>query len=202
MTQGTRHLPADERRAGIVEATVSLAAEQNPSAITTAAIAKHLNLTQGALFRHFASKDAIWQAVVEWVTERLLGRVEQAIADAGSPLAGLEAAFFTHIEFVATYPGVPRLLFSELQRPDDSPAKRVVRTLLRRYGERLTASIEAGRACGEIAQEVDPAAAATLFIGTIQGLVMQSLLAGDVGRLRADAPGAFAIYRRGIRSTP
>ncbi|MCC6200386.1 MAG: TetR family transcriptional regulator, partial [Moraxellaceae bacterium] len=41
-------------------------------------------------------------------------------------------------------------------------------------------------------------AAATLFIGTIQGLVMQSLLMGDVARMRSDAPRVFAIYRRGI----
>ena len=40
-----------------------------------------------------------------------------------------------------------------------------------------------------------------LFIGTIQGLVMQSLLAGKVSRIRRDAPGVFAIYRRGIEST-
>ena len=30
---------------------------------------------------------------------------------------------------------------------------------------------------------------------------MQSLLAGDVARIRRDAPGTFAIYRRGIGST-
>jgi hypothetical protein len=53
---------------------------------------------------------------------------------------------------------------------------------------------------GEVASEVDTAAAATLFIGTIQGLVMQSLLAGSVEHMRAQAPGAFAIYSRGIRS--
>ena len=47
---------------------------------------------------------------------------------------------------------------------------------------------------------LDNEAAATLFIGTIQGLVMQSLLAGDVTRIRRDAPRVFDIYRRGIRS--
>jgi hypothetical protein len=39
-----------------------------------------------------------------------------------------------------------------------------------------------------------------LFIGTIQGLVMQALLRGSTRRMRSDASGAFAIYRRGIRS--
>ena len=38
-----------------------------------------------------------------------------------------------------------------------------------------------------------------LFIGTIQGLVMQSMLVGDVGRMQHDAPRVFAIYMRGIR---
>ena len=31
---------------------------------------------------------------------------------------------------------------------------------------------------------------------------MQSMLAGDVDRIRRDAPRVFAIYQRGIRSTP
>lgn len=56
---------ADERRAATVEAVVQLAATQNPSDITTSAIASHMHLTQGALFRHFPSKDAILQAVME-----------------------------------------------------------------------------------------------------------------------------------------
>ena len=51
-------------------------------------------------------------------------------------------------------------------------------------------------------QPLDSEAAATLFIGTVQGLVMQSLLAGDVKRLRRDAPRVFAIYRRGIARQP
>lgn len=193
-------LPAEERRAVTVEAVVELSGEQNPSEITTAAIAKHMNVTQGALFRHFPSKDAIWEAVMNWVAERLLARVDRAAAGAPGPLAALEAMFMSHIEFVAEHPGVPRMMFGELQRSDASPAKQMVRTLIQRYGERLHALLQRGKASGELAADLDCEAAATLFIGTIQGLVMQSLLAGDVGRIRKDAPGAFAIYRRGIRS--
>jgi AcrR family transcriptional regulator len=193
-----KHLPADERRAVTVEAVVELAARQNPSEITTAAIAKHMQLTQGALFRHFPSKEAIWQAVMEWVAERLLARLERAAQSADSPLARLEAMFMAHIDFVAEHPGVPRMLFGELQRAGTSPAKQMAQTLVRRYGERLAAVLAEGKAQGELDPELDSAAAATLFIGTIQGLVMQSLLAGDVERIHAEALGAFAIYRRGI----
>lgn len=198
MESNARHLPADERRAVTVEAVIALAAEQNPGEITTAAIAKHMGLTQGALFRHFPSKDAILQAVMEWVAERLLARVDKAAQAAASPLAALEAIFMAHIDFIAQHPGVPRMLFGELQRAGDTPAKMMARTLLDRYGKRLSALIEQGKAQGELAAEVNTAAAATLFIGAIQGLVMQSLLAGNTEKMRTGASGAFAIYRRGI----
>ncbi|MBK7249644.1 MAG: TetR/AcrR family transcriptional regulator [Gammaproteobacteria bacterium] len=197
-----KHLPADERRAATVEAVVDLAGEQHPSDITTTAIAQRMGLTQGALFRHFPTKDAILQAVMSWVTERLLARLDKAAESAISPLAALEAVFMTHIEFVSEHPGVPRMLFGELQRPGDTLPKRIAQTLIQHYGERLHRLLLAGKTHGELAAELDVDAAIVLFIGTVQGLVMQSLLAGDVARMRRDAPGVFAIYRRGIRSNP
>ncbi|MFZ5556445.1 MAG: TetR/AcrR family transcriptional regulator [Pseudomonadota bacterium] len=200
MNAPSKHLPADERRAVTVEAVIQLAAEQNPSEITTAAIARRMNLTQGALFRHFPTKDAIWEAVMAWVAERLLERVARAADGVDSPLAALEAIFLAHVDFVADHPGVPRMLFGELQRAGESPAKRMVQALVDRYRKRLAGLIDLGKARGEVEPTVDTTAAAVLFIGTIQGLVMQSLLAGNVERIRTDAPGAFAIYRRGIGS--
>jgi AcrR family transcriptional regulator len=194
------HLPADERRAVIVEAVLELAGKQNPGDITTAAIAAHMNVTQGALFRHFPNKDAIWQAVMEWVAEQLLARVDRATEGTKSPLSALEAVYVAHIEFIVTHPGAPRLLFGELQRAEDTPAKRMARTLIGAYRERLSGLIDAGKVRGEVAPDVETAAAVIAFIGSIQGLVMQSLLSGKAGQMRADAPGAFAIYRRGIGS--
>lgn len=196
----TKPLPAQQRRSITIEAAVRLAGERNPSDVTTAAIAERMGLTQPALFRHFPSKDAIWTGVMEWVAERLLANLDRASASAASPMAAIEAAFGAHVDFVARHPGVPRILLAELQRAEDTPAKRMVRTLIRRYGERIRALVELGKARGEVARDTDSAAAATLFVGTIQGLVLTSLLSGGPSRLRADAPGAFAIFRRGIGS--
>lgn len=198
MEASRKHLPADERRTITVESVVELAGSQNPSEITTAAIAKHMNLTQGALFRHFPNKEAIWQAAMEWVAERLLARVDRAAKGIESPLAAMEAMFMSHIQFVVEHPGVPRMMFGELQHAEPTPAKRMVQTLIRRYGERLNRLIEQGKASGELSPTLDNEAAAALFIGMIQSLVMQSLLAGDVRRIRRDAPRVFAIYQRGI----
>lgn len=181
-----------------VEAVVALAATQNPSDITTTAIAQHMQLTQGALFRHFVNKDAILQAVMEWVSEQLLARIDRAAEAAASPRAALQAVFMAHVGFVAAHPGVPRIIFSELQRSGDTLPKRMVQTLISGYGVRLHQLIAQGQAQGELDAALDVQAAATLFIGTIQGLVMQSLITGDMKRMRADAPRVFAIYQRGI----
>jgi len=196
-----RYLPAEERRAATVEAVIELAAQQNPSDITTTAIADHMGLTQGALFRHFPTKDAIVEATMSWVSERLLASVDKAAERAPSPAAALQAMFMAHVDFVARHPGVPRMLFGELQRAGDTLPKRMVRTLIQKYSTRLHRQLEAGRLQGEFDHSLDVDAASTLFIGTIQGLVMQSLLAGSTTRIRRDAPRAFAIYRRGIGST-
>lgn len=201
MDSESKHLPAEKRRAVTVESVVDLAAEQNPSEITTAAIARHMNLTQGALFRHFPNKDAIWQAVMEWVAERLLARVDKAACRAASPLEALEGMFLAHIGFVAKRPGVPRMMFGELQRAGDSPAKRMAQTLIARYHERLHGLIEEGKRRGEVSADIDTAAAATLFMGTIQGLVMQSLIAQDIERMRSEAPSVFAVFRRGLENS-
>lgn len=199
MSNNGKYLPADQRRAVIVEAVITLAAEQNPNSITTAAIANRMGLTQGALFRHFPNKNAILEAVMAWVAEQLLAMLDEAIQEATSTLAALRAMFMTHIEFIAEHPGVPRLLFGELQSAEKTVSKEMVHTLLKGYRERLYRLIEKGKTDGELDTSLDTEAAAILFIGTIQGLVMQSLLAGDVGRIRRDAPRVFALYHRGIR---
>ncbi|MDT3669660.1 MAG: TetR/AcrR family transcriptional regulator [Aromatoleum sp.] len=193
-------LPSDERRAVTVEAVVELAASRNPSEITTTAIAQQMGVTQGALFKHFPTKESILQAVMDWVAEQLLSRLDKAAGSASSPVGAIEAMFMAHVDFVVRHPGVPRMLFGELQHAEPTPPKLIVQTLIKRYGERLQRLLAEGKATRDLSATLDTEAAATLFIGTIQGLVMQSLLAGDVARMRRDAPGVFAIYLRGIGS--
>ena len=198
MNLRAKNLPADERRAVTVEAVVALAATQNPSEITTTAIAQQMQLTQGALFRHFANKDAILLAVMEWVAEQLLVRIHLAADAAASPRAALQAVFMAHVGFVAAHPGVPRIILSELQRAGETEPKRLVQTLISGYGALLHRLITQGQAQGELHAALDVQAAVTLFIGTVQGLVMQSMITGDMERMRTDAQRVFAIYQRGI----
>ena len=194
-------LPAAQRREATVQAVIDLAAEKNPAEITTGAIAERMQITQGALFRHFATKEAIWQAVVERATQRLLARVDEAARTAASPLEALEVVFMAHIASHVRHAGVPRIIFGELQQAEDTSAKRAVRAFMGRYVGKLQAFIEQGKAGGEIDPAVNAKAAATLFVGMIQGLVVQSLVSGSKGITQAKARDIFALYLRGIRTT-
>lgn len=200
MRTNPKYLPSHERRAATVQTVVTLTAKQNPSEITTTEIARHMGLTQGSLFKHFPSKDAILQAVMEWVAESLMARVDGAVKGASSPLAALEALFLAHVDFVAAHPGVPRIVFGELQRAKPSATRQMVQTLMQRYSALVARILADAKAQGELDPAVDVEAASILFVGTIQGLVMQSLLLGNVERIRRDAPRVFVIFRRGIGS--
>lgn len=193
-----KNLTAEERRTVTIDAVIDLAAEQNPSNITTAAIASHMNLTQGALFRHFSNKEAIWQAVMEWVSNRLLSRVKKAAANAANPLIALESVFMTHVDFIVAHPGVPRMLFGELQRAETTPAKKIVHLMLKKYGLLISNLIEEGKAQNMVATDIDATAASIMFIGSIQGLVMQSMLSGEVDLMKDNAEGIFKLFSKSI----
>ncbi len=202
MTSRAKHLPSDERRAEAVEAVVELAARSNPEEITTSAIAARMKLTQGALFRHFPTKDAIWQGVMEWVSDRLLARIDRLAGAEADPLAALQAMFLGHVDFIAEHPGVPRMMAGQLQNAGETPAKRMARTLVENYGNRLRRILAAARAEGVLHPTLDIEAAAALFLGMIQGLVMQHLIHGDSARMRADAARVWTIYRAGLLAGP
>jgi len=194
-----RRLPTETRQAEIVAAALQLARETSPPLITTAEIAAVVGVSQGAVFRHFASKDAIWAAVMQWVRTQLLAALGAAAAGATQPLQALEAVFKAHLRFVVAHPGVPRIIFHELQSPQETAIRQEVRNLLQAYRQLLLRLLDEAARRGELAPGVDRDAAATLFLGTVQGLVMQSMSASRSLSAKAGVDPVFAILLRGIR---
>ena len=194
-----RRLPSPERRAEIVAAVVELARERGPEAITTQAIADRVALTHGALFRHFADKDAIWGAVFDWVQHDLGAAIDAAFAGGGSPIEILERVFLAHARFVARHPGAPRILYHALQGEGDSPTHRRVRTMVAAYTKRVAACLREARDAGLLSPALDPQIGATLFVATLQGLAVQrALLGGEHGVVEA-ARATFALLLDGLR---
>ena len=195
-----RGLPAEERRAMIVDAVLDLSSERDPAEITTAAIAERMGVTQGALFRHFPNKEAVWSAALDRVAGMMLSAVEGSMKRSASPLAGLERAFMATVRFAAAHPGAPRLLLSELRRGGNGGASLVARSMMQRYTSLLRGLIEEGIRLGEIRADVQPDAAAHYLVGAAQGLAIQSLIGGNADMAVRNAPGAFEIFRRGVEA--
>ncbi len=187
-----------ERRALAIDAVIDLASGMNPADITTAAISERMGLTQGALFRHFPTKDAVLQAVMESVSERLLSRIDEAVREETAPLEALRAIFMAHVGFIESNPGVPRLLFSELQRTEETEAKRAVAAFLEASATRILVQLDEAKKLGLVSPDICSRSAAMSLVGSVQGLVIQAMLSGRVGDIGAGADGVFAVWRRGV----
>jgi TetR/AcrR family transcriptional regulator len=194
------------RQASLVEAALRLAAQSSPADITTADLAQAVGISQGAVFRHFANKEALWLAALDWVTNTLMAQVQRAAQEAklhnSDAMAALRAVFQTHVNFVLTHPGVPRLIFQELQSAKDTALKMRVRALMQRYRQLLLNLLQLAQTQKGLRADIDLQAAAVLFIGSIQGLVMQALISSDLPAMAAQAPGVFSIFQRGVQRTP
>lgn len=193
-------LPTHERQAELVATALQLAANRSPSTITTADLAQAVGITQGAVFRHFPRKEAIWLAVIEQVQGELIERLRQAAAAQADPLSALRAVFLAHVAFVVEQPGVPRVIFQELQHPEDTALKAQVRALMQAYRQLLVQWLRRAQTEGLLSPQADVQAAAVLFLGAVQGLVMQSLVSGQVGAMSRQAPQVFELLLSGLRA--
>lgn len=200
MTQARTRCSTNARQNEIVRTVLKLSAERSPGLITTQEIADAIGVTQGAIFRHFPSKAAVWLAVIGWVEENLLPALAAAAARASGPVDGLRQVFFAHVDFVVANPGVPRLIFHELQEANDTQVKLGVRRILVGYRKLLDGLLAATGKLDEFDPSLDIDAAATLFIGTVQGLVMQSMLSGQEADMHLAARKVFPLYLRSLRS--
>jgi len=73
----------------LIDAALQLVGESGPDAVSVRAAARRAGVSPGAPFRHFASRDALMQAVAEEAQRRFRTEIEAALSEApaGDPLA-------------------------------------------------------------------------------------------------------------------
>lgn len=199
MSAAQIRLATEDRQALIVSTMLELAAHSSPAEITTADLAIAMGVTQGAVFRHFPSKEAIRGAVAESIAATLAEQMRGAAAGQARALDALVAVFRAHVAFVAAFPGAPRFIFYELQQPDDNPVKQRVRTLLKDYRAFVVQLLRRVKAQGDVDTELAEAPVATLFLGAVQGLVMQAMASGSMAEMKRQAEGVLAVLLAGLR---
>lgn len=194
-----RRLSTEERQGEIIRVAVELAADKGVDSVTTQDMADAMHLTQGAIFRHFATKDDIWVAVMQWIRDRLMKVLDKAAADATDPLDAIERMFFAHITFISKHPAIPRLLFSELLHKKSSKLRHLIQEIISGYEAKIAGLLEAAKSQSLVPDDLDSKSAAVLYIGMIQGLVMQASIFGGKRSLQQEAVKTFPIYLHGVR---
>ncbi|MDN4595721.1 SACE_7040 family transcriptional regulator [Leifsonia virtsii] len=123
-----------DRRAALLEAAAGLFAERGFNGVSLEELGAAVGVSGPAVYRHFPSKQAVLEALLVGVSERLLAggeAVEAAAADAGS---GLRSLIGFHIDFALGEPDTIRVQDRDLDALTEA-ARRQVRRLQRRYIE-------------------------------------------------------------------
>lgn len=161
-----RRRPSEVRQVELADAALRLIASKGIAALSTRALADEVGLTTGAIFRHFSTIDAVLEAVVE----RVEAVLEATFPDeALPPLARLEAFIEARSTAVADQLGILRLVLSEqfqLALPRKASAR--LAACVEKTRTFLVSCVRQAQRDGALRDDVAPAEAARIVMGTIQ----------------------------------
>lgn len=120
-TPAKSRLKPGERRNQILQVLAAMLQEPGNERITTAALAARLQVSEAALYRHFASKAQMFEALMEFIEQSVLSLVQQIAgdeaalgtlsADEGRTRAARIVAVL--LQFAERNPGMVRLMVGD-----------------------------------------------------------------------------------------
>jgi AcrR family transcriptional regulator len=176
--------PTEERRRQIADAALKIIAERGLGRFTTQAIAAEIGVTDGTLFRHFASKEDIVLAALDRVEERLFEGFPPEDAD---PLVRLELFFRFRASLVGANPVIARLAFSEeLPHAAGPRGAQQVESWKQRSLDFIVSCVDEAAAQGRIPRGLPVREVGVMVLGTLIALVrFGELAAGPAAANRA-----------------
>lgn len=98
------------RRQAILQA-LARELENNPGErVTTAQLAKSLNVSEAALYRHFPSKARMFEGLIEFAEETIFGLINRIIQQETSAVTRCEKIMTLLLQFSAKNPGISSIL--------------------------------------------------------------------------------------------
>jgi TetR/AcrR family transcriptional regulator len=144
---------------------------QNPRAekITTAALAAKLDVSEAALYRHFASKAQMFEGLIEFIEESIFGLINKITTDEKSGVKQLEAMLTMLLGFAEKNPGMTRVLIGDALVNENER----LQTRINQLHDRLEASIKQAlrfaSSQNELHADMDTAAQANLLMCYVTG---------------------------------
>jgi TetR/AcrR family transcriptional regulator len=102
-----------ERRVQILEALATMLEQPGAERITTAALAARLDVSEAALYRHFASKAQMFEGLIEFIEQTVFTLINQITErePAGQAQAGRIVTML--IQFAEKNPGMTRVMVGD-----------------------------------------------------------------------------------------
>jgi AcrR family transcriptional regulator len=189
------------RQHQIIEAARNLIAAKGMDGVTIDAIAEEVGLTEGAIYRHFASKHQILSLLVDDIERTLLDTVESAQTEGTSAVDSLEHILEAHLSDVEGHRAVSFVVIAEAMGFDGTTLAPKVSLMFTRYLELIQAVLDRGIREGSIRPDINANAAATTFFGLIQSTATLWALNGYAGQLAEFRSDMWDIYRKGVVSS-
>lgn len=195
-------LAADDRKAQIVGAALTLADTLGPDRLTTQAVADAVGLSQPGVFRHFPTKQHLWLAVAARIDALLRAAWAQALAEAADPAGRVAALVRAQLGVIEATPAIPAILFSRELHVENDALRATILQLMSDFHAALTEELADGRDAGLFRADFAPYDSAWLLIALIQGVALRWSLGERRLALSAEGARLLEVQMALLRAAP
>jgi AcrR family transcriptional regulator len=191
-----------ERREQIIDAALDVLEEGGVKGLTLRRVAGNVGVSEPALYRHFRSKKELLEALLDRAEQQFGGCfafLNEAPSDSRQAIRRFLAAVFEQFHRRPGY--APLLLSEELLHHAEGLAGRMAETIERQIW-RLSGYIAEGVQRGSFRPDIEPRAAAQMFLGTVRLEVTRRHLAGGEWNPEERAADTAELFVRVLASFP
>ena len=158
-----------ERKNQILQVLAEMLQAPKSEKITTAALAARLDVSEAALYRHFASKAQMYEGLIGFVEETIFGLINKISTEQESGLKQTHAIAAMLLSFAEKNPGMTRVLIGDALVNEDERLQARINQLHDRLEATLKQSLRLALTQGEIDKDADANAQANLMLAYIIG---------------------------------
>ena len=167
-----------ERKLQILQALAEMLESPQAERITTAALAARLQVSEAALYRHFASKAQMYEGLIEFIESTLFGFINRISGEAGQGLDQVKSMAQLLLGFAEKNRGMTRVLIGEALVNENERLQVRMNQLMDRLESSLKQVLRIAHSQGELHEALDAGAAANLILAYIQGRWLQFVKSG------------------------
>jgi TetR/AcrR family transcriptional regulator len=137
--------------------------------ITTAALAKQLQVSEAALYRHFSGKAQMFEGLIEFIEQTLFALINKITSEEQSGLRQCESVIGVLLGFAQKNRGMTRVLIGDALVNENEKLQVRINQLHERLEATLRQSLRFAMTQNAIAPDVDAAAQANLIMSWVNG---------------------------------